>query len=237
MATVLRCSRVRFARPSAPALGAHAPFFSDDEQQQQHQQHRTRPAGVHAVHLLCACTARQSSRGIMTNAVQISPDHRRLAWHRSHARALHATVPRESTVILVGGLGVAGALMGINYSIEAWNAFQKSRAKQAADEEKYGTNSDSGGASGTNDGEDTTASGHSTYYAKRFYDGPFEEEMSKREAALILGVRESASAKRIKNAHRKLVILNHPDTGGSTYISTKLNEAKELLLKTADDDE
>jgi len=55
--------------------------------------------------------------------------------------------------------------------------------------------------------------------------------MTPREAALILGVRESSTAKRIKESHRKLLILNHPDTGGSTYLSGKVNEAKELLLK------
>ncbi len=65
----------------------------------------------------------------------------------------------------------------------------------------------------------------------KYYEGGFEEEMTRREAALILGVRESSSPARIKEAHRKLLILNHPDTGGSTYISGKLNEAKELLLK------
>ena len=53
--------------------------------------------------------------------------------------------------------------------------------------------------------------------------------MTRREAALILGVRESASPERIKNAHRNLLIQNHPDTGGSTFISTKINEAKEML--------
>jgi DnaJ family protein C protein 19 len=65
----------------------------------------------------------------------------------------------------------------------------------------------------------------------KYYEGGFEDKMTKREAALILGVRVSSTAKRIKEAHRKLLILNHPDTGGSTYLSGKLNEAKDLLLK------
>ena len=65
----------------------------------------------------------------------------------------------------------------------------------------------------------------------KFYEGPFDDSMSRREAALILGVREGASAKRIKEAHRNILILNHPDTGGSTFLASKINEAKELLLK------
>ncbi len=67
---------------------------------------------------------------------------------------------------------------------------------------------------------------------KNIYNkGGFEDKMTRKEAALILGVRESSSTKRIKEAHRKLLILNHPDTGGSTYVAGKINEAKELLLK------
>lgn len=65
----------------------------------------------------------------------------------------------------------------------------------------------------------------------KYYEGGFEETMTKREAALILGVRESSSPARVKDAHRRLLILNHPDTGGSTFLAGKLNEAKELLLK------
>ena len=55
--------------------------------------------------------------------------------------------------------------------------------------------------------------------------------MSRREAALILGVRESSSAERIKEAHRRILLLNHPDRGGSAYMAAKINEAKDLLLK------
>jgi len=70
-----------------------------------------------------------------------------------------------------------------------------------------------------------------TLFARSFYDGGFEEKMTKREAALILGVRESASAERIKDAHRRIMQINHPDKGGSAYMTAKINEAKLLLLK------
>jgi len=65
----------------------------------------------------------------------------------------------------------------------------------------------------------------------KYYEGGFEDKMTRREAALILGVRESASLRRIKDSHKRLLILNHPDTGGSTFIAGKINEAKELLIK------
>ena len=89
---------------------------------------------------------------------------------------------------------------------------------------------------------------------KSHYDGPFEDKMTRREAALILGIRyqcslisphfniirrmfhrESATKTRIKNENSKLLMLNHVDKGGSTFISGKVNEAKELLMKTAED--
>lgn len=39
--------------------------------------------------------------------------------------------------------------------------------------------------------------------------------MTKREASLILGVRESAGEERIKEAHRRIMVANHPDSGRS----------------------
>lgn len=64
---------------------------------------------------------------------------------------------------------------------------------------------------------------------RSFYKGGFLPEMSRREAALILGVRESAPEDKIKEAHRRIMIANHPDAGGSSFIATKVNEAKDLL--------
>ena len=57
----------------------------------------------------------------------------------------------------------------------------------------------------------------------------FEATMSRREAAAILGIRETSSKQQIKEAHRKIMMLNHPDRGGSPFVATKINEASETL--------
>ncbi|EFJ09595.1 hypothetical protein SELMODRAFT_427951 [Selaginella moellendorffii] len=65
---------------------------------------------------------------------------------------------------------------------------------------------------------------------RKFYEGGFQPTMTRREAALILGVRESVAQEKIKEAHRKVMVANHPDAGGSDYLATKINEAKDVLL-------
>ncbi len=57
--------------------------------------------------------------------------------------------------------------------------------------------------------------------------------MTQREASLILNCRDRSTKGEIKEVHRKLMMLNHPDSGGSTYLASKINEAKELLIATA----
>ncbi|MBU2713227.1 molecular chaperone DnaJ [Zooshikella harenae] len=59
----------------------------------------------------------------------------------------------------------------------------------------------------------------------------FQAEMSIEEAAQILGVSISATRDEIINAHRHLMHSIHPDKGGSSYLASKLNQARDILLK------
>eukprot|EP01059_Diplonema_ambulator_P021356 TRINITY_DN35493_c0_g1_i1.p1 TRINITY_DN35493_c0_g1~~TRINITY_DN35493_c0_g1_i1.p1 ORF type:complete len:124 (+),score=22.45 TRINITY_DN35493_c0_g1_i1:39-374(+) len=60
--------------------------------------------------------------------------------------------------------------------------------------------------------------------------GSFDERMTVEEARLILGLEPGATKDDIKKTHRALMMRNHADQGGSPYLSSKINEAKEILM-------
>ncbi len=80
----------------------------------------------------------------------------------------------------------------------------------------------------------------SAFAARYRPDWPFESQpghsantgdMSTDEALSILGLESNASEEDIVLAHRKLMAKLHPDKGGSDYLATKINQAKDYLIK------
>ena len=164
-------------------------------------------------------------------------------------RSIHSTERKDSALIAAGvGIFVSAAVVQYALSQSNQNKTDSETTENPivnATEEQIKTEEPikarrSRASSANNDQSKANAEGEpkisenwfSTFFAKNFYDGGFEGTMTKREAVLILGIRESASTDRIKEAHRRIMLLNHPDKGGSAYLTAKINEAKDLLMKS-----
>jgi len=132
-----------------------------------------------------------------------APEHEQQHQQNQHIPETQNSGFTMSTAILIG-CGIAGAAIAGRVGLQALKRYKAG----------------AGGAVGA--------------LGKQFYKGGFENRMTRREAALILQMSERNLTKpNIRKRHRELMLLNHPDRGGSPYLAGKVNEAKEFLEKNS----
>jgi len=153
-----------------------------------------------------------------------------LAGSHQFAR-YHGTPVGEKAVAIVLGLASLSALSYAGSSaVKAYQEYKASlptpeemeemRKQQEKDNAENADQQQQEAQANTKSSDGTAGGERENVFAKwfgvgvgaKYYEGGFEETMTRREAALILGVRESSPASRIKLAHRKLLVLNHPGT-------------------------
>ncbi|KAF3843296.1 DnaJ sub C member 15 [Dissostichus eleginoides] len=113
---------------------------------------------------------------------------------------------RLGGALIAVGLGVAAAGFAGRYAFQLWKPLGQVFAETVRKMPTYGAFSP-------------------------YYKGGFEGKMSKREASLVLGISATSTKVKVRDAHRKIMVLNHPDKGGSPYLAAKINEAKDLFDK------
>jgi hypothetical protein len=65
------------------------------------------------------------------------------------------------------------------------------------------------------------------------YEEPITQtgsRMSRAMALKVLGLETGATPDEITAAHKRLILQNHPDRGGTTYLAAQINEARDVLL-------
>ncbi|MCB9982383.1 MAG: DnaJ domain-containing protein [Rhodospirillales bacterium] len=71
-------------------------------------------------------------------------------------------------------------------------------------------------------------------HAETLEPGLHDEVRTREEALEVLGLENGASEKEIKAAYKRLMQKVHPDHEGSEWMAAKLNQARDILLKTPD---
>lgn len=60
---------------------------------------------------------------------------------------------------------------------------------------------------------------------------PSRDAMSREEALAVLGLPPGAGEAEIRTAYHRLMRTAHPDNGGSDWLATRVNQARDVLLR------
>jgi hypothetical protein len=76
-------------------------------------------------------------------------------------------------------------------------------------------------------------------HVPKHHPGPFLSPITSHEAALILNLRPGSrfTKEEIRDAYKHQILFSHPDRGGSPFLASKINEAKDHLEREMGHDE
>jgi hypothetical protein len=118
-----------------------------------------------------------------------------------------ALLGRSQLAVLAGVAGALWRALGVLLRLSSLRSWGQSASSFGAG----GTGSSGGGSE------------------RREPGSPRPARMSRREALDVLGLDERATREDIQREYRRLIKRLHPDLGGSTYLTAKLNEARDVL--------
>ena len=132
----------------------------------------------------------------------------------THAPAPPSFTPPPQTTPLIAGLTVGSAAYAAKLAIEAFAKYKAAPRLRAyykvSEQEGWGGRVLAARALSLSDSIPPSIP---LFPLSLSLQGGFLPEMTRREAALILGLRESAPQERVREAHRRIMIANHPDAG------------------------
>ena len=121
-------------------------------------------------------------------------------------------------------LALVGAVL--TFALQAGSLWREARAEDEPSASLVEAYLDRRFADWRTAGEEAAGGGNARQAA-----GPASAAMTREEAYAVLGLSAGASPAEIKEAHRRLMQRLHPDHGGSDWLATRINLAKDVLLK------